>query len=217
MLAFLFKRLIKSLCLLFSLSAIWFEKYNMRPYLRHFNSNSILETLTRVDQLESLPLPLPIREPKTFLVKGKCGKAPNHSFLDVFSDLLALFLCQSLSLNSQKMFRLKLLLKKSARRSEKTSRKLWFGAFPHLPLTKKVLGSRMGKGKGKLSSWSTRVKVSSILFELKCLRYGRILYFSNQIALRLNSKHKLLISRLNKNANIPVLYRNYSLVTFSNF
>jgi len=159
--------------------------------------------------------------PRRFKYKSifKRRVLPKPSYLSkslCFGDS-GFFLCQSLSLNSQKMFRLKLLLKKSAKRSEKTSRKLWFGAFPHLPLTKKVLGSRMGKGKGKLSSWSTRVKVSSILFELKCLRYGRVLYFSNQIALRLNSKHKLLISHLNKNTTMPVLYRNYNLTAFSNF
>ena len=55
-------------------------------------------------------------------------------------------------LTAQKMFRMNLLLKKSARRSDKTFRKLWFNAFPHLPLTKKVVGARMGKGKGKLHS-----------------------------------------------------------------
>ena len=128
-----------------------------------------------------------------------------------------LCLCQNLKLNSQKMFRVKLLLKKGARRSEKTSRKLWFLAFPHLPLTKKVLGSRMGKGKGKPHSWVTCVKVTNVLFELKCLRHGRLVYFSNQIALRLGAKHKLIIKHLRKSARLPVLYRRHSLTAFSNF
>ena len=54
-------------------------------------------------------------------------------------------------INSKSLFRLKLFLKKSSRKSDNTGRKLWFNAFPHLPLTKKSVGSRMGKGKGKLS------------------------------------------------------------------
>ena len=49
------------------------------------------------------------------------------------------------------MFRYKLFLKKAARRTDKTLRKVWFYVFPHLPITRKVAGSRMGKGKGKLA------------------------------------------------------------------
>ena len=63
----------------------------------------------------------------------------------------ALVLTQPFSLNSKRLFRIKLFLKKAARRSENTRRRVWINAFPHLPLTKKVIGSRMGKGKGKLS------------------------------------------------------------------
>lgn len=68
----------------------------------------------------------------------------------IFGDA-GLVLTKPLIINSKKMFRLKLFLKKAARRSDKTGRKVWVNAFPHLPLTKKVIGSRMGKGKGKLS------------------------------------------------------------------
>ena len=60
-------------------------------------------------------------------------------------------LTSQLRLNSRKIFRIKLFLKKSIKRSEDTRRKVYLNIFPHLPLTKKVLGSRMGKGKGKLS------------------------------------------------------------------
>ena len=94
----------------------------------------------------------------------------------------------NLTLTAQKMFRLNLLLKKSARRADKTFRKLWFNAFPHLPLTKKVVGARMGKGKGKLHSWFTIVKSGSVLFEVKNLRLGRFYYFSKQIESRLGVK-----------------------------
>lgn len=62
-----------------------------------------------------------------------------------------LMLKQPLRLNSKRLFRIKLFLKKAAKRSENTRRRVWVNAFPHLPLTKKIIGSRMGKGKGKLS------------------------------------------------------------------
>lgn len=51
---------------------------------------------------------------------------------------------------SKQMFRFKLFIKKGSKRSDKTRRKTWLSAFPHLPITKKIAGSRMGKGKGKL-------------------------------------------------------------------
>ena len=63
-----------------------------------------------------------------------------------------LIILQPLRLQNKHIFRFKLVLKKSARRADKTSRKSWVMAFPHLPLSKKVEGSRMGKGKGKLAS-----------------------------------------------------------------
>jgi len=40
----------------------------------------------------NLPLPLPIREPATFFVMGKCGKRLNQTFREVLSDLFAAFL-----------------------------------------------------------------------------------------------------------------------------
>lgn len=64
---------------------------------------------------------------------------------------VGLVLLQPLRLNSRKIFRLKLFLKKAARRSDQTQRRVLVNAFPHLPVTKKPAGSRMGKGKGRLS------------------------------------------------------------------
>ena len=50
------------------------------------------------------------------------------------------------------LFKTKLFLKKAVRRSGITNRYMWFKIFPHIPVTKKVIGSRMGKGKGKPSN-----------------------------------------------------------------
>ena len=50
-------------------------------------------------QSDNLPLPLPIRDPTDFFVSGKCGKALNHSFLPVLSDLRDDFFKNSFSLN----------------------------------------------------------------------------------------------------------------------
>ena len=79
---------------------------------------------------------------------------------------LGLILTKPLFINSKKMFRLKLFLKKSARRTDKTSRRVWINTFPHIPLTKKVIGSRMGKGKGSVDFWAAKVKPGRVMFEI---------------------------------------------------
>lgn len=52
--------------------------------------------------------------------------------------------------------------------SRKTRRKgkLWINIFPNLPITAKSVGVRMGKGKGSIHNWSSKVKPGTILFEI---------------------------------------------------
>jgi ribosomal protein L16/L10AE len=47
---------------------------------------------------------------------------------------------------------MKVTLKKAIRKPDHTRRQVWFNTFPHLPLTKKPKGMRMGKGIGKLNA-----------------------------------------------------------------
>ena len=58
----------------------------------------------------------------------------------------------------------------SARKSimNKTNRKgkLWIRLFPCSPITKKPIESRMGKGKGSINFWSSKVSGGSLIFEL---------------------------------------------------
>ena len=44
--------------------------------------------------------------------------------------------------------------------------KVWINIFPHMPLTKKPIGTRMGKGKGAVEAWVAVVKEGKILFEI---------------------------------------------------
>ena len=93
---------------------------------------------------------------------------------------------QPIQLTNKQIFRLNIFLKQSSRKSEKTKRSYWFNIFPHLPLTRKTKGSRMGKGVGKLKLWFTLVPSGKTLVEFKHLRRGRFIYFFN----RMNSKIK---------------------------
>ena len=45
--------------------------------------------------------------------------------------------------------------------------KVWINIFPHMPLTKKPLGVRQGKGKGSVEGYVAVVKKGKIMFEVK--------------------------------------------------
>lgn len=44
--------------------------------------------------------------------------------------------------------------------------KLWIRVFPSIPVTRKPTEVRMGKGKGSVSFWASKVSGGSIIFEL---------------------------------------------------
>lgn len=49
--------------------------------------------------------------------------------------------------------------------------KIWIRIFPDIPVTKKPLEVRMGKGKGNLEGWFCKILFSRILFEVQgCTR-----------------------------------------------
>ena len=88
-------------------------------------------------------------------------------------------------LSSKQIFRLKIFLKKAVKRSDYTKRKIWFNIFPHLPLSKKTKGMRMGKGNGKLSTWFIKIKGGRVILEFKNLRLGRAEHFLKQVSHKL--------------------------------
>ena len=65
--------------------------------------------------------------------------------------------------------------------------KVYINIFPHMPLTKKPLGTRQGKGKGNVEEWVAVVKAGKIMFEI-----GGVDEATAREALRL-AAHKLPI------------------------
>ena len=51
-------------------------------------------------------------------------------------------------------------------RKIKRGGKVWINLFPHKPITKKPLETRMGKGKGSPEGWVAVVKPGMVMFEL---------------------------------------------------
>ena len=91
---------------------------------------------------------------------------------------------------------------------------MWFNIFPHLPLTRKVEGSRMGKGKGKLTTWLIEISAGNYLFEFKNLRSGRLKYFLNQISLRLPAKTRIYFLHTKRH---QLIYINQKKISYDVF
>ena len=51
-------------------------------------------------------------------------------------------------------------------RKMKKKGKVWIRIFPDLPITSKPTESRMGKGKGAVSHWVSRIRGGTVLFEV---------------------------------------------------
>ena len=143
--------------------------------------------------------------PRKFIYKNifkrRIFKNPKNSNLKY--GQYGIKLLQPLRLNNKQIFRIKLFLKKASRKTDKTSRYFWFYLFPHLPLSKKVEGSRMGKGVGKLANWFTELPSGVTIFEFKNLRPGRAHYFSKQVQFRLPTK-TIFISKTQKKVPLPL-------------
>ena len=134
-------------------------------------------------------------QPRYFISKKRLKKRKLNKF-DIkyglkFGDF-GLLLLQPLQLTALHISKLKLFVKKAARKQDKTRRLIWFNAFPHLPLTRKSLGLRMGKGKGKLECWFTQLRGGFVLLELKNVRFGRARFFLKQLTFKLGIKTKIL-------------------------
>ena len=51
-------------------------------------------------------------------------------------------------------------------RKIKRSGKLWIRIYPNIPITKKPIEVRMGKGKGSVAYYSAKISSGTVLFEL---------------------------------------------------
>ena len=53
-----------------------------------------------------------------------------------------------------------------SRKLKNTSGKLWINIFPHISVTSKAVGVRMGKGKGAVDYWTSQVRPGQIMLEI---------------------------------------------------
>lgn len=137
-------------------------------------------------------------QPRTFTYKRRQKQRRCLLFNNTNNALnfggAGLLLLKPVHLTSNQLFRFKLFLKRASRKSDSTKRFVWFNAFPHLPLTRKPNGIRMGKGKGKLECWFTNISGGSVLVEFRNLRKGRASFFMSQMTHKLGTPTKFLFS-----------------------
>lgn len=126
-------------------------------------------------------------QPRKFKYKTRQKKRSAHtpSTPRLAYGTMSLILLRPFRISAKRIFRLKLFLKRSSRKSDFTRRAFWVSIFPHLPLSRKPKGMRMGKGAGKLSTWYTQIRSGKTLVEFKNLRLGRAAYYSKQVAHKL--------------------------------
>lgn len=72
--------------------------------------------------------------------------------------------------------------------------KFWMRIFPHRPVTKKPLETRMGGGKGEVAGYEARVKPGTIIFELAGITESSAYEIFNSVSSKLPCKVKIVSS-----------------------
>lgn len=81
----------------------------------------------------------------------------------------------------------KVILKKIKKKG-----KLWTCIFPHLPKTKKPVEVRMGKGKGSVDLWISKVMPGTILYEIEGISFKTAQEILNESSQKLSIKCKII-------------------------
>lgn len=132
--------------------------------------------------------------PYKTLFKRRCYMAARHQF-KLFFGQYGILLKTRFYYTSNHVNKFKLLLKRNTKKATFTKKKFWLNIFPYIPVTRKNLGARMGKGKGKLKLWGGTLPANKNLFEIRNLRYGRILKLYRKFIVRLPIQTKLIGSQ----------------------
>ena len=70
--------------------------------------------------------------------------------------------------------------------------KLWINIFPNFPVSKKPVEVRMGKGKGEISFWVSKVKSGKVIFELDSVTYAQAKIAFSKASAKLPLKTKFI-------------------------
>ena len=82
--------------------------------------------------------------------------------------------------------------RKTIKRGLNKFNKLWIKVFTNIPITKKPLAVRMGKGKGNISYWVANIKKGQIIFEISGMTFKRANYLLNKSKTKLPVKTRII-------------------------
>jgi len=82
--------------------------------------------------------------------------------------------------------------RRTLKRGLKKIGNLWIKLFTNIPIYKKSLASRMGKGKGSLSHWIVPIKKGTILFEISGLSKNKSKIILNKSKTKLPIKTQII-------------------------
>jgi large subunit ribosomal protein L16 len=82
--------------------------------------------------------------------------------------------------------------RKTIKRGVKKLGFMWIKLFTNIPIYKKSLNSRMGKGKGALKYWICRISKGQVFFEISGLSYLKALNILNKAKSKLPLKTKII-------------------------
>lgn len=101
---------------------------------------------------------------------------------------LILLLSSPILMSSKTIQNLKLKTKSIFKKKFIKNKKLWFPMYSSIPLTKKVQGSRMGKGKGKFKIWYIKTKSWAPLCSYSYIRRGKLQLLVTKLSARVAAK-----------------------------
>lgn len=95
-------------------------------------------------------------------------------------------LCKSINLEYIYLYNFKKILKKFLKTKIKKNKKVWLFFYKNYPLTKKSKNSRMGKGKGGLSRYCSRIKQNHNIFEFVGFNLKELLLLKKGLKQKIN-------------------------------
>ena len=115
--------------------------------------------------------------------KGKISQKTNSLVTLNFGDF-GLKALESGRITGKQLESVRVNIKRKLRKYDQ----IWINVFPDIPLTSKPLEVRMGKGKGNVDYWVSKISPGNILFEVTALNKKLVLECLNSAANKLPLK-----------------------------
>lgn len=115
-----------------------------------------------------------------------------YRYLDIKFGDAAFTFCKSYNIEYIYIYNYRRSLKKFYKFKKNTKKKLWLFLHKNYPLTKKSKNSRMGKGKGGLSRYCSRILKNHNIFEFAGFNFYELVFLKKIFKKKINIPIKIL-------------------------